>query len=185
MRSTTILSVRRDGKVAIGGDGQVTMGDTIVKSDAKKIRTLAGGKVVTGFAGSTADALALLERFEVKLKEYPGNTLKAAIELAKEWRTDRSLRRLESLMIVVDAERTLLFGGAATSSSRRTALSASAAAGHTPSRRRGRCCANTDLSAEEIVREEPRDSRGDLRVHELSTSQWRSYRERRPHPETR
>ncbi len=111
MKSTTVLSVRRDGQVAIGGDGQVTMGQTILKSDAKKIRTLAGGKVLAGFAGATADAFALLERFEAKLKEFPGNTAKAAIELAKDWRTDRSLRRLESLLIAVDKEKSLLIGG--------------------------------------------------------------------------
>jgi len=110
-RSTTILSVRRDGQVAVAGDGQVTMGETVVKSDARKVRRLADGKVVTGFAGTTADALALLERFEAKLKEYPGNTLRAAIELAKEWRTDRNLRRLESLLVVVDNQKSLLIGG--------------------------------------------------------------------------
>ena len=111
-RSTTILSVRRGGQVAVAGDGQVTMGETVVKSDAKKVRLLADGKVIAGFAGTTADALALLERFESKLKEYPGNMLRAAIELAKEWRTDRNLRRLESLLVVVDRERSLLLGGA-------------------------------------------------------------------------
>ena len=110
-RGTTILSVRRDGQVAVAGDGQVTMGETVVKSDAKKVRLLADGKVITGFAGATADALALLERFEAKLKEYPGNTLRAAIELAKEWRTDRNLRRLESLLVVVDKHKSLLIGG--------------------------------------------------------------------------
>ena len=110
-RSTTLLSVRRDGQVAVAGDGPVTMGDTVVKSDARKVRRLADGKVVTGFAGTTADALALLERFEAKLKEYPGNTLRAAIELAKEWRTDRNLRRLESLLVVVDNQKSLLIGG--------------------------------------------------------------------------
>jgi len=112
IRGTTILSVRRDGQVAVAGDGQVTMGETVVKSDAKKVRLLADGKVIAGFAGTTADALALLERFESKLKEYPGNMLRAAIELAKEWRTDRNLRRLESLLVVVDRERSLLLGGA-------------------------------------------------------------------------
>ncbi len=112
IKSTTILSVRRDGQVAVAGDGQVTMGETIVKSDARKVRRLGDGSVITGFAGSTGDAMALLERFEVKLKEYPGNTAKAAIELAKLWRTDRNLRRLESLLIVVDREKSLLLGGA-------------------------------------------------------------------------
>jgi ATP-dependent HslUV protease subunit HslV len=111
IRSTTIISVRRGGQVAVAGDGQVTMGETVVKSDARKVRTLAEGKVIIGFAGATADAMALLERFEAKLKQYPGNTLRAAIELAKEWRTDRNLRRLESLLVVVDKDKSLIIGG--------------------------------------------------------------------------
>jgi len=110
-RSTTILTVRRNGSVAIGGDGQVTLGETIMKSDANKIRKILDGKVITGFAGSTADAFALMERFEAKLKDYPSNVPRAATELAKEWRTDRSLRRLEAMMIVVDASNTLLLSG--------------------------------------------------------------------------
>lgn len=110
-RSTTILSVRCRGKVAIGGDGQVTLGNSIMKADANKIRRLLDGKVVTGFAGSTADAFALLERFEAKLKDYPANMPRAATELAKEWRTDRALRRLEALLIAVDAKNTLLVTG--------------------------------------------------------------------------
>ncbi len=110
-RSTTILTVRRGGVAAIGGDGQVTVGDTIMKDDVQKIRRISGGNVITGFAGATADAFALLERFEAKLKDYPGNVPRAATELAKEWRTDRALRRLEALMAVVDAEHTLLITG--------------------------------------------------------------------------
>lgn len=110
-RSTTILTVRRNGTVAIGGDGQVTLGETIMKSDASKIRKILEGKVITGFAGSTADAFALMERFEAKLKDYPSNVPRAATELAKEWRTDRSLRRLEAMMIVVDVNNTLLLSG--------------------------------------------------------------------------
>lgn len=111
IRSTTILSVRRGAQVAIGGDGQVTLGDTAVKHDAVKIRRLAGGRVLCGFAGAAADAFALLERFESKLDEYKNNTKRAAIELAKAWRTDRVLRRLESLLAVVDAECSLIIGG--------------------------------------------------------------------------
>lgn len=111
MEGTTILSVRRGASVAIGGDGQVSFGTTVIKSNAKKIRSLADGKVRVGFAGATADAFALLERFEQKLAEYNQNILRAAIELAKEWRTDRILRRLESMMIAVDQERSLLLGG--------------------------------------------------------------------------
>lgn len=111
IRSTTILSVRRDGQVAIGGDGQVTLGDSVLKADAVKIRRLYKGAVLTGFAGSAADAFALLERFEGKLEQYKGNTRRAAIELAKDWRTDRALRRLESLLAVADAECSLIIGG--------------------------------------------------------------------------
>lgn len=109
--STTILSVRHNGTVAIGGDGQVTLGASIMKADAYKIRRLLDGKVITGFAGSSADAFALLERFEAKLKDYPSNVPRAATELAKDWRTDRVLRRLEALLAVVDARHTLLVTG--------------------------------------------------------------------------
>lgn len=109
--STTILSVRHRGTVAIGGDGQVTLGASIMKADAYKIRRLLDGKVITGFAGSSADAFALLERFEAKLKDYPSNVPRAATELAKDWRTDRVLRRLEALLAVVDARNTLLVTG--------------------------------------------------------------------------
>jgi ATP-dependent HslUV protease subunit HslV len=110
-RSTTILTVRHQGKVALGGDGQVTLGTTIMKADANKIRRLREGNVLCGFAGSAADAFALLERFEAKLKDNPGNVPRAATELAKEWRTDRAMRRLEALMIVADAKHSLLIGG--------------------------------------------------------------------------
>jgi len=111
IRSTTILSVRRDDEVALGGDGQVTLGQTTLKHDAVKIRRLAKGAVLCGFAGSTADAFALLERFEAKLEQYKANTRRAAIELAKDWRMDRNLRRLESLMAVVDREASLILSG--------------------------------------------------------------------------
>jgi ATP-dependent HslUV protease, peptidase subunit HslV len=109
--STTILTVRHKGIVAIGGDGQVTLGTAIMKADAMKIRRLMEGKVITGFAGASADAFALLERFEAKLKDYPQNVPRAATELAKDWRTDRALRRLEALLAVVDARSTLLVTG--------------------------------------------------------------------------
>jgi ATP-dependent HslUV protease subunit HslV len=108
---TTILTVRHKGIVAIGGDGQVSVGDSIIKADANKIRRLMDGTVITGFAGASADAFALLERFEAKLKDYPSNVPRAATELAKEWRTDRVLRRLEALLAVVDARHTLLVTG--------------------------------------------------------------------------
>jgi len=110
-QSTTILTVRHLGVVAMGGDGQVTVGNAIMKADAVKIRRLMEGKVLTGFAGATADAFALLERFEAKLKDFPSNVPRAATELAKEWRTDRVLRRLEAMMAVVDARHTLLVTG--------------------------------------------------------------------------
>jgi ATP-dependent HslUV protease subunit HslV len=111
VRSTTILTVRRDGRVAIGGDGQVSIGATVMKADAVKIRPLSDGKVLAGFAGGAADAFALLERFEAKLKDYPANMPRAATELAKDWRMDRALRRLEAMIAVVDAQHTLLVSG--------------------------------------------------------------------------
>jgi ATP-dependent HslUV protease, peptidase subunit HslV len=111
IRSTTVLAVRRGGKVALGGDGQVTMGNTIVKSTARKIRRLHDGKVIAGFAGSAADGITLFEKFEARLKEHGGNLLRAAVELAKDWRTDRVLRRLEALLLVADREKTLLLSG--------------------------------------------------------------------------
>ena len=111
IRSTTILSVRRDGKLAMAGDGQVTMGEGVMKSKAKKIRRLFNDKIVAGFAGSTADALSLFSRFEQKLEEYHGNLSRAVVELAKEWRTDRALRHLEALLLVADVKNTYLVSG--------------------------------------------------------------------------
>ena len=111
IRSTTVLAVRRGGHVVIGGDGQVTMGNTVVKASARKIRRLADGKIVAGFAGSAADGITLFEKFEARLKEYNGNLARAAVELAKDWRTDRVLRRLEALLLVADKEKILLLSG--------------------------------------------------------------------------
>ena len=111
VRATTVLAVRRDGKTAIAADGQITIGDTVVKQGAKKLRRLSDGKVVAGFAGSTADAQALFGRFEAKLQEYRGNLERAAVELAKEWRTDRALRRLDALLVVADKDHILLLSG--------------------------------------------------------------------------
>lgn len=111
LHATTILTIRHDGRVAMGGDGQVTLGTAVMKADAVKIRRLAGGSVLCGFAGGSADAFALLERFEAKLKDYPANVPRAATELAKEWRTDRALRRLEALLAVADARHSLLVSG--------------------------------------------------------------------------
>ncbi len=111
-RSTTILSVRRGDQVALGGDGQVTLGNVVAKADAVKIRKIGNGKVLTGFAGSAADAFALMERFEKKLSEHPDNMRRAVIELAKEWRTDRVLRRLEAMLAVADKTASLIVSGA-------------------------------------------------------------------------
>src|SRR6478736_380927 len=111
LRSTTILAVRHQGKAAIGGDGQVTLGNLVMKSDAHKIRRLHNGRVLTGFAGASADAFALLERFEAKLKDFQGSVPRAATELAKDWRMDRNLRRLEAMVIAVDKDHLLLVSG--------------------------------------------------------------------------
>ncbi|MCW9016216.1 MAG: ATP-dependent protease subunit HslV, partial [Kangiellaceae bacterium] len=110
-RGTTILSVRRNGKVVIGGDGQVSLGNTIMKGNARKVRTLYNGKVLAGFAGGTADAFTLFERFEAKLEKHQGKLMRAAVELAKDWRTDRMLRRLEALLAVADKEHSLIITG--------------------------------------------------------------------------
>ena len=111
MKGTTVLAVRRDDGVAMGGDGQVTLGNTVIKSGASKVRHVYGGRVLAGFAGSTADAITLFERFEKKLDAYSGNLARAAVELSKEWRTDKYLRRLEAMLLVADAERLLLLTG--------------------------------------------------------------------------
>lgn len=111
MRSTTVLCVAREGRVALGADGQVTLGQTAIKHRASKVRTLYQGKVLAGFAGGVADAFALFGRFEGKLEEYRGNLERAAVELVKEWRTDRLLRRLEALLVVADGERQFLLSG--------------------------------------------------------------------------
>lgn len=109
--ATTVLSVRRDGQVVIGGDGQVTLGQTVMKASARKVRRMAEGRIVGGFAGSAADGIALFERLEAKLREHGSQLPRAAVELAKEWRTDRALRRLEALLLVADRERTFLLSG--------------------------------------------------------------------------
>ncbi|HEX9563178.1 MAG TPA: ATP-dependent protease subunit HslV [Gemmatimonadaceae bacterium] len=111
IRSTTILSVRREGKVALGGDGQVTVGDTVMKSTAQKVRTLAGGRLLAGFAGTAADGLTLFQKFEEKLERWPDNLPRAAVELAKEWRSDRVLRRLEALLAVADRQHSFILSG--------------------------------------------------------------------------
>ncbi len=111
IRATTILAVRRGGTVAIGGDGQVTVGETVMKSHAQKVRLLRGGKIVAGFAGAAADAMTLFEKFEEKLERFPGNMPRAAVDLAKDWRSDRVLRRLEALLVVADREHGFIVSG--------------------------------------------------------------------------
>ena len=111
MHATTILSVRRNGKVVIGGDGQVSLGNTVMKGNARKVRRLYKGQVLAGFAGSTSDAFTLFERFEAKLEKHSGHLTRAAVELAKDWRTDRMLRRLEALLLVADKEASLILTG--------------------------------------------------------------------------
>jgi ATP-dependent HslUV protease subunit HslV len=111
LRSTTVIAVRRNGKVAMGGDGQVTLGNTIMKANALKVRKIYENKIIVGFAGATADAFTLFERFEVKVKEFGGDLTRASVELAKDWRTDRALRRLEALLLVANLKKTLLISG--------------------------------------------------------------------------
>jgi ATP-dependent HslUV protease subunit HslV len=110
-RSTTILSVRKAGRVVVAGDGQVTLGATVMKANARKVRRLGRGDVIAGFAGATADAFALFERLESKLEQHPGNLARACVELAKDWRTERYLRRLEAMMVVADANTSLILSG--------------------------------------------------------------------------
>jgi ATP-dependent HslUV protease subunit HslV len=148
---TTILHVRYGGMVAIGGDGQVSMGQTVMKHSARKVRQLAGGKVIGGFAGATADAFTLFERLEAKLEQHPGQLLRAAVELAKDWRTDRYLRRLEAMMLVADAETSLVLTGTGDVLEPEGGVAAIGSGGNY-ALAAARALADTDLSAEEIVR---------------------------------
>jgi ATP-dependent HslUV protease subunit HslV len=148
---TTVISVRRDGVVAIGGDGQVTMGNTIMKSNARKVRRLAEGKVIAGFAGGTADAFTLFELFEAKLTQY-GNLTRAAIELAKDWRTDRRLHRLEALLCVADAEKSLVISGNGDVIEPEDDLMAIGSGGPFAQAAARALLDHTELGAEEIVR---------------------------------
>lgn len=111
IRGTTILGIRKDGQVAMGGDGQVTLGETVMKRRARKVRKINEGRILTGFAGASADALTLFDKFEAKIEQYKGNLTRAVVELAKEWRTDKILRRLEALLVVMDAEHSFLISG--------------------------------------------------------------------------
>ncbi len=150
-RGTTILCVRRNGKVAIAGDGQVTMGSTILKHNARKIRKMYGDKVLTGFSGATADAFTLFEKFEAKLESYRGNLTRAAVELAKDWRTDKILRRLEALLIVADTEHTFIISGTGDVIEPEGGVAAIGSGGPFAQAAAKALFENTELSAREIV----------------------------------
>lgn len=150
-RGTTILSVRRNGKVVVGGDGQVTLGNTVLKGNARKVRRLYNDKVIAGFAGGTADAFTLFERFESKLQAHNGNLTRAAVELAKDWRTDRMLRRLEALLIVADATASLLITGNGDVVEQEHDLIAIGSGGAFAQSAARALLENTELSAREIV----------------------------------
>ena len=153
MKGTTVLAVRQSGKVAMGGDGQVTIGDTVIKHTARKVRTLFQGKVLAGFAGSTADAFTLFERFEKKLDQYQGNLSRAAVELAKDWRTDKVLRRLEALMAVADSEGLFLISGTGDVLEPEEGVLAIGSGGPYASAAARALVDHTDLTPAEIVRE--------------------------------
>jgi ATP-dependent HslUV protease, peptidase subunit HslV len=148
---TTILTVRKGGKVVIGGDGQVSIGQTVIKSNAKKVRKLGKGDVIGGFAGATADAFTLFERLESKLEQYPGQLTRAAVELAKDWRTDRYLRRLEAMMIVADKEVSLVLTGTGDVLEPETGVMAIGSGGNY-ALAAARALVDTDKDAETIVR---------------------------------
>src|SRR6478672_12960443 len=153
VRSTTILAVRRDGKVALGGDGQVTVGQTVMKSNAQKVRSLHGGKLLAGFAGAAADAFTLFEKFEEKLERYPGNLPRAAVELAKDWRSDRVLRRLEALLVVSDREHSFVISGTGELIEPDDGILAIGSGGSYALAAARALAASTDLSPAEIVRQ--------------------------------
>ena len=148
---TTIVSVRRNGKVAIGGDGQVSLGNTVMKGNARKVRRLYNGKVLAGFAGGTADAFTLFERFESKLEMHQGHLTKAAVELAKDWRTDRALRKLEALLAVADETASLIITGNGDVIQAENDLIAIGSGGNFAQSAATALLENTDLSAREIV----------------------------------
>ena len=162
-RGTTIVSVRRNGKVAIAGDGQVSLGDTVMKGNARKVRQLAGGRVIAGFAGGTADAFTLFELFESKLEQY-GNLTRAAIELAKDWRTDRRLRRLEALLCVADSENSFIISGNGDVIEPENSLMAIGSGGPYAQAAAQALMQNTDLEARDIVEKALRIA-GDICVY--------------------
>ena len=152
VRSTTILAVRRNGEVALGGDGQVTVGQTVMKSNAHKVRSLRGGKLLAGFAGAAADAFTLFEKFEEKLERYPGNLPRAAVELAKDWRSDRVLRRLEALLAVADRDHGFIISGTGDIIEPDDGILAIGSGGSYALSSARALLENTDLPAREIVR---------------------------------
>jgi ATP-dependent HslUV protease subunit HslV len=152
LRATTILAVRHKGGAALGGDGQVTLGSIVMKGDAHKIRRLHGGRVLTGFAGASADAFALLERFEAKLKDFQGNVPRAATELAKDWRMDRSLRRLEAMLIAMDKDSLLLVSGTGDVIQPTDGVAAIGSGGAYAQAAARALMAHSDLTAAQIVR---------------------------------
>ena len=152
MHATTILMVRKGGRVVIGGDGQVSLGQTIVKGNARKVRRLAKGSVIGGFAGATADAFTLFERLEAKLEQYPGQLTRACVELTKDWRTDRYLRRLEAMMLVADKEVSLLLSGAGDVLEPEGGVMAIGSGGNYALAAARALAENSDLEAEAIVR---------------------------------
>ncbi|MEM7467350.1 MAG: ATP-dependent protease subunit HslV [Pseudomonadota bacterium] len=151
IRSTTILSVRRPNQVVIGGDGQVSLGETVLKGNARKVRRLYHEKVIAGFAGGTADAFTLFERFEAKLEKHQGNLMRSAVELAKDWRTDRMLRRLEALLAVADKEYSLIISGTGDVIEPEDSVMAIGSGGNYATAAARALIQNTDMSAEEIV----------------------------------
>jgi ATP-dependent HslUV protease subunit HslV len=153
IRSTTVLSVRRNGKVVLAGDGQVTLGESVIKHSAKKIRRLYNDKIVAGFAGSTADAFTLFSRFEAKLEQYHGNLGRAAVELARDWRTDKFLRHLEALLLVSDREQTYLLSGQGDVIEPDGAVAAIGSGGPYAQAAAQALAEHTDLSAHQIAEE--------------------------------
>ena len=153
MHATTILLVSRNNRTAIGGDGQVTVGSTVMKSNARKVRKLYNDKVLAGFAGATADAFTLFEKFESKLEQYRGNLTRAAVELAKDWRTDKVLRRLEALMIVADGERSFVLSGNGDVIEPENGIAAIGSGGPYALAAARALAAHTDLDARRIVEE--------------------------------
>lgn len=164
LRGTTILAVRRGRHVVVAGDGQVTMGETIMKGSARKVRRIHDGRVVVGFAGSTADAFTLFERFEGKLKEFHGNLRRAAVELAKDWRTDRALRRLEALLIAANPTETLILSGSGDVIEPDTAVAAVGSGGSYAEAAARALHAHTDMGPREIAEEAMRIA-GDICVY--------------------